>query len=84
VTFAISAPDPQGLRRLSGFDPAAEACNGGPAIATGTGTVVGDTLTATLTVRCNGVVHFVGSFFFTASDGTLISNTAPAPYTRRG
>ena len=84
VRFAISAPGPDGLRRLAGFDPAAEACNGGPAVATGVGTVVGDTLTTTLTVRCDGTIHFVGGFYFVSNGDTLVSNTSLAPYTRAG
>jgi hypothetical protein len=84
VRFAISAPDAQGNRHLTGFDPAAEACAGGPATAFGVGTVTGDTLTTTLTVRCSGTIHFVGAFYFTAIGGTLISDTSLAPYTRVG
>src|SRR5881396_45658 len=53
VRFAISAPSADGVRALEGFDPAAVACNGGAATAHGSGTIVGDTLTSTLTVRCN-------------------------------
>ena len=84
VTFAISAPGADGIRHLTGFDPAAEACEGGPATAHGSGTVAGATLTTTLTVRCGPTVVFVGSFYFTASGDTLISNTSLNPYTRVG
>src|SRR5207237_1160392 len=56
------APNATGLRRLTLFDPAAEVCNRSSANAVGTGTVAGDTLTATLTVLCHGKVAFVGTF----------------------
>jgi hypothetical protein len=84
VMFTISSPGGDGTRRLTGFDPAAEACGGGPATAHGSGTVTGATLNTTLTVRCSNTVVFVGSFYFTASGDTLSSNTSVNPYTRVG
>ena len=84
VRFVISPPSAAGTRFLVGFDPSAEACDGGRATARGVGRVAGDTLTARLTVRCDAQVHFVGTFHFVASGGTLISDTSLAPYTRVG
>jgi hypothetical protein len=84
VRFAISAPNAGGTRVLEGFDPAAETCDGSAAVAHGSGTVVGGTLTARLIVSCDGTVVFTGSFHFTASGDTLISDTSLAPYTRVG
>ena len=84
MQFVITAPSAAGTRFLVGFDPSAEACNGGRATATGLGRVSSDTLTARLTVRCGATVHFVGTFHFVASDGMLISDTSLAPYARVG
>ena len=79
----IGAPSNTGVRTVTLFDPAANVCNRASANAIGTGTVAGQTLTATLKVLCHGTVVFVGSFYFTVSGNTLVSDTAVFPYVRR-
>lgn len=83
VSAEIGAANADGVRRLTLFDPAANACNRESANAMGSGTVSGDTLTATLTVLCHGQVHFVGTVHFTLSGDTLVSDTSVNAYVRR-
>src|SRR4051794_3117446 len=83
VLLEISGAGGQGLRRVTLFDRSAVVCGGESANAHGAGTVVGDTLTATLDVVCHGTVVFTGEFHFTLVGGTIVSDTAPMPYTRR-